>query len=203
MTVWKTDEAKDSGIRGIQKVRGTVDKVDAEAEIPLSSAASTSGKAYKRAVQFDLLDVEILEQDSPNFQLKDNKFSFKIPYSEEKSGFWVKGFLSAAEAIKLDVSPESIVGKVVTFERQDVQCGKFKGNNFVPVAVEAGETVYDKAVKLVQGKTAEQVKKLAVLDPDIAKDGGLKLEINSGAFLEKLVNSGRAIEVDGVYQLVG
>jgi hypothetical protein len=113
--VESTKEASRGGFQGIKKIRGLLVKLE-KVDPP------ESWDSKKQLIEASMEDTAVLEMfpNEEQFDLKDGKFKFSVPYAEEgktpnKNTIYMKVWVASAE--KLGKKPSEFIGQYVTLDK--------------------------------------------------------------------------------------
>lgn len=195
--IWNTGELGEAGFAGIQKFVGDVVSYE-------EFKAGEPGFEDWRSdgIEVHCENVQVVESDDPNFQLKDNKFTFRWNTSSKKNSGWGRGVLKGYENLGVKV-PEEICQRT-EFTRIEIPFGgkkqtdgtvrSFTWRNFVPTSIVGKEApvvdLISVACELAVGKTLAQFKKAAILHPQIRQDKDLLGAIKDGSFDDEFLVAG-------------
>ena len=144
--VESTKEASRGGFQGIKKIRGLL--------VSLTRVPPPDGWDTKKwQIEGKLEDAAVLEMfpGEDEFELRDNRYSFLIPYAEEGkkphvSSGYMKGFVASAE--KMGRKPSDFVGEYVTLDKLPIPLFKTpkKGEDGKLLVGKDGEKVYEEVI---------------------------------------------------------
>lgn len=115
--------ASKGGFQGIKKIKGLLLSISDEPIDPPESWTSYGNGPVKQLVEVKLEDATVLEMfnGEDEFQLKEGKFNFYVPYAEKgkipnEKSIYMKCWV--ASATECGGKPSSFIGTYVTFEKQ-------------------------------------------------------------------------------------
>lgn len=180
----------------------------------------------KEFLEINCENVEVLEV-TEELSMEVTEFGFRVNCSDYKGSFWIERFLESTDKFKLLV-PDDLAGKRMTFEKQTLvaEDPKYNSTNFVIVGVDgaskkttpkirkatqeptevsgeseqtSGADPMEVACELAVGKTEAQFKTAIALHPVFVGNPLLNLA-KAGMLTKALVDDGKLVEVDGIYQ---
>lgn len=202
--IWNTKDIKDTGIRAVKEFIGTM------VGLPKFGKWENSNTDY---AEFNFEDVEIIESDVPVI-LKDDKFNFRLNYTEGKNSVWERFVLKPYEELGVEL-PSGLDGLRVHYKMTSIDCGKvkagakllpgqkvgddIKSTHFKPIEIVGGanspKDYSAMAMALANGKTEAQFKTAILTDATLRKVPEIKEGVKDGSLVKGWVKA-KLVTVD-------